>query len=103
MKQPFPATRLFNQKSLLRNHVVALPSPKAQDYANLGFQLGPSKQEIVTSEMGFSCQFALQKFRAAHGRDGSIATEKRCPLCDALVSFCDFLHETNNYSCAYSA
>jgi hypothetical protein len=34
---------------------------KARDRANIVFQLGPSEQEMATSDMGFKGQFAMQK------------------------------------------
>jgi hypothetical protein len=48
-----------------------IASSKARDHAKFGRQLRPSEQEIVTSEMGFKGQFAMQKFLIAQARDGS--------------------------------
>src|ERR1700757_4592943 len=54
--------------------IIASPGSR---HADFGFQLRQSKQEIAPGEMGIKGQFALQKSRAANGRDGIISSVSR--------------------------
>ncbi len=59
--------------------------PKAHDFDKIGLQCGRSNQKFSTRGIGFNCQFALQKFRAAHVGSRSETTFWRCP-CDVRFS-----------------